>query len=133
VELRVKKEMGGNMPKLIDVENADSIHRTLLCVEDVETEFGLFCMGAHAMLLSLIGGYISREEHYRMDMKEDFPRFCGITHNLYDWFDTAKRKQAIKAEVLKANHQMGEQILATVRKVREEDGRKVWEKEDGGE
>ena len=112
------------MPKLINIGDADSIHRALLCVEDVETEFGLFCSGAHAMLLSLLGGFISKQEEYRMDMMKDFPRFCGITDNLYDWFDTAKRKQAIEAELLKANHRMGEQILTTVRKVREEGRRK---------
>ena len=112
------------MPKLIDIRDADGIHRTLLCIEDVETEFGLFCIGVHAMLLSLLGGYISKQEDYRMDMKRDFPRYCGITDILCDWFDTAKRKQAIEAEKLEANRKMGEQILFSVRKVREEDRRK---------
>jgi len=121
------------MPKLIDIRDADGIHRALLCIEDVETEFGLFCMGAHAMLLSLLGNFLDRQENYTMNMGRDFPRFCGIADNLYDWFDTAKRKQAVEAEVLKANHRLGEQILTTVRKVRDEDGRKVWEEEEEGE
>ena len=51
--------------------------------------------------------------------------------DIYDWFDVAKRKQAIEEEKLKANHRMGEQILFTVRKVREEDGRKERRGEEG--
>lgn len=121
------------MPKMIDIRDADNIHRALLCIEDVETEFGLFCIGAHAMLLSLLGNYLDRQIRYEMNMKRDFPLFCSIADNLYDWFDAAKRKQAVEAEVLKANHRMGELILTTVRKVRDKDGRKVWEEEKEGE
>ena len=121
------------MPKMIDIRDADNIHRALLCIEDVETEFGLFCAGAHAMLLSLLGKYIDKQKRYAMNMGRDFPLFCGIADNLYDWFDTAKRKQVIKEEILKANHKIGEQILTTVRKVRDKDGRKVWEEEEEGE
>jgi len=121
------------MSQLVDIRDVETIHKTLLCIKDTETEFGLFCAGAHAMLLSLLKKFIPKQEVYRLDIRRDLNRFCGVADNLFDWFDTAKRNEAIDAEILEANHRIGEQVLSIVRKVREEDGRKVWEKEDGGE
>lgn len=115
------------MPQMIDVRDAIMIHKTLLCIKDVDTEFGLFCSGAHAMLLSLLRSVIPKQEAYRMDVRKDLQYFCAVTDNLFDWFDTVKRKEAMDAEMLKENHQIGEQVLTIVRTAREEEGRKVWE------
>jgi hypothetical protein len=105
--------------RVVDLRQAEMMHRCLLCIKNVETEFGIFSAGAHAMLLSLLGKFLSRDKNYELDIKRDLHLFCSITDNIYDWFDEFKRKQAMDAELLRTNHRIGEQVVSIVRKVRE--------------
>lgn len=120
------------MPMTIDVKDVNMVHKTLLCLKNAETEFGLFCAGAHAMLLSLLKDYINVQTVYTAS-REDFSIICALADNLYDWFESLKRREMMDEELLKRNRQLGEQVMSLVHRVREKERGKEREEKDGDE
>lgn len=98
----------------------DMVHKTLLCLKNAETEFGLFCAGCHGLFLSLFGKVIDAQEHYPVDRRE-IPVLCAIADSMYDWFEELKRAEAIQEDKLKRNHKIGETVLSIVLRAREKE------------
>lgn len=115
--------------RVMTSEELDMAHKTLLCLKNAETEFGLFCGGCHAMFLSLFGKIIDSQKNYQMGMR-DIPVLCAIADSIYDWFEDLKRTEAVEADKLRKNHMVGESLLSTILAAREKERK---EREDEGE
>lgn len=109
--------------RVMTSEELDMAHKTLLCLKNAETEFGLFCAGCHGMFLSLFGKVIDAKEFYPV-VDREIPVLCAIADSIYDWFEELKRTEAIQEDKLKRNHKIGETVLSIVLRAREQERKK---------